>query len=154
MPSRAMVCLAITLPAITLLGGCAAAALAPAAAAAQAAGSGFAFWEGNKFRQAIPSSAEEVSAALDAEIESLDLQIVQDYGIHADDGSLTLRVVRIDDDDEHIGTVRIERMTDRLTYAVMTVRFLGKKAAVGLLMDRVSRRAVASHDSAPESLSD
>lgn len=121
--------------ALASLGGCVA-ALVPAAAAAQAAGSGIAFWEGKKLKQAFPATAEAVSTALDRVILDLSLQVDVDAP-RASEDDLLFRMVRLSDDDEELCAVRIEWMTESLTYVVMTPELFGKRAAVALLMEQV-----------------
>lgn len=128
------------------MSGCVA-ALAPAAAAAQAAGSGVAFWDGNKLKQAIPAPVEDVSDAFDEVAADLHLTLADDDSTRAGN-RLESRVIRVNDDDERLCVVRMEHMTDGLTYVVMEARLFGKRAVVSLLMEELRARAVA--ESPPE----
>jgi len=125
------------------LTGCAAAVAVPlfsiASAGASTADVGYATWKNGRLRYVDDAGLAEVTAASRAALEGLDLRAGEALDI-THKGEVRKRIIEAFADGDELVTVRLERLTDRMTAVTIDAGFLGDREAARLIADHIRGR--------------
>lgn len=131
------------------LGGCAAAVPAVSALSAGAAAGekGYSFWQSGRLYYVDEGTLEEMTRAVRAAIERLELTI-RDERESLDDGEVEARSWAIRSDRGHLLRLTLEPLTDAMISVELDTGAFGNRAAAELVAQRIKENLDAVHASA------
>ncbi len=131
------------------LGGCAAAVPAVSALSAGAAAGekGYSFWQSGRLYYVDEGTLEEMTLAVRAAIERLELTI-RDEREDLDDGEVESRSWAIRSDRGHLLRLSLEPLTDAMISVELDTGAFGNRAAAELVAQRIKENLDAIHASA------
>lgn len=131
------------------LGGCAAAVPAVSALSAGAAAGekGYSFWQSGRLYYVDEGTLEEMTRAVRAAIERLELTI-RDERESLDDGEVEARSWTIRSDRGHLLRLTLEPLTDAMISVELDTGAFGNRAAAELVAQRIKENLDAIHASA------
>jgi len=134
---------------VAWLGGCAAAVPAVSALSAGAAAGekGYSFWQSGRLYYVDEGTLEEMTRAVRAAIERLELTI-RDERESLDDGEVEARSWAIRSDRGHLLRLTLEPLTDAMISVELDTGAFGNRAAAELVAQRIKENLDAVHASA------
>lgn len=135
---RALFAGLLLFPILAGAGGCVLPAAALVGVASQAASAGYGVWNGSKFRYVDEASIPEMEQAIERTIERLALTVSKTR-FKEDDGVIEWKKWRLKDDEGSLASLRILRMTPRMTIVEINVGPFGDRGAGRLVADRVKQ---------------